>query len=101
MTKPREQFHYEIDNELERHEEYNGKIKKDLKSMKVHGGLGMDFVRKFKIIIAIFTVFLLIAGVVIFRMIPALRGAYSVSVLGSALLASVFYLRKVQDNNME
>lgn len=101
MALPREQFYHEIDNELERHGEYNGRIKKELKDFKVHGGLGMSFLKNLKILIAVFIVFLLISGGVIFIMIPQLKGAYSISVLGVTLLASVFYLRKIQDSNME
>jgi len=101
LAQTREQFQYEVKNELERHTEYNDKIKKELKSMKIHGGLGMSFVKKIKILIAVFITLILISGILIFILKPQPRGAYSISVLGVGLLASVFYLRKVQDNNME
>lgn len=101
MRQLSNEFQSKITNALLEQEKHNGKLREEIQGIRAHGGLGYRFLTTLKILAVLIFFSVLVSGIYIYTMVPALRSAYSFSVLSAGFVLSVLYLRKLHDKRME
>jgi len=98
--RSKDRYNFELSYALKDQKEHQDRVKREIKGVSIHGGLGNKFLFKIKMYCYALVALALAVGVYIYFIHPNLTNTYSFSMLSLGLVITVIYWRKKLDQRL-